>query len=59
MTTRLLTSGELAAELGVSTQSIARWAREGIITPASVTAGGHYRWDLQKVKSELEAARGN
>ncbi|MEU0467225.1 MerR family DNA-binding transcriptional regulator [Amycolatopsis sp. NPDC006131] len=55
----LLTSSQLAKALDVSRQSIARWAKDGMITPEFVTPGGQYRWDLEKVKAELRRARQN
>lgn len=54
---RLLTSSQLADELGLSRQTIARYAKKGLLTPEFVTPGGQYRWDLEKVKTELRQAR--
>lgn len=54
---KLLTSGELANELGVSQRTIARYAREGKLTPAEITLGGHYRWDLDDVRRQLRELR--
>lgn len=53
MKRRLLTSSQLAAELGLSRQSIARYAKRGLITPEVVTPGGQYRWDLETVRRQL------
>ena len=53
MAPKLLTTGEVARALGVTPATVARWARDGWITPATVTAGGHYRWDLEQVEREL------
>ncbi|MGI8309411.1 helix-turn-helix domain-containing protein [Saccharopolyspora hattusasensis] len=50
---RLLSSGELAKELGISRRSISRYADEGLITVALVTPGGKYRFDLETVRKEL------
>ncbi|MBA8824581.1 DNA-binding transcriptional MerR regulator [Saccharopolyspora lacisalsi] len=50
---RLLTSGQLARELGISHQSITNYARNGQLEPTLVTPGGHYRWDLEDVKQQL------
>lgn len=50
---RLLTSGQVAAELGLSRSAIARYAREGSITPEVITPGGQYRFDLDRVREEL------
>lgn len=61
---RLLSSGELAKELGISRRSISRYADEGLISAALVTPGGRYRFDLETVQEELrkiaeEHRRGN
>lgn len=53
MPRKLLTSGEVADELGLSPRTISRYAREGLITPELVTAGGQYRFNLEKVRAEL------
>lgn len=52
---RLLTSGELADELGLSRRAISDYARQGKITPALRTPGGQYRWNLEQVKAEMDA----
>ncbi|MHA6622700.1 MerR family DNA-binding transcriptional regulator [Pseudonocardia sp. DLS-67] len=54
---RLLTTGEVARELGLSARSIARWAQEGKLTPALYTPGGHPRWRLGDVEEELRRLR--
>ncbi|WP_190822701.1 helix-turn-helix domain-containing protein [Saccharopolyspora pogona] len=54
---RLVSSSELARELGVTRQTVARWVRGGVITPATVTAGGQARFDVEKAKSELREHR--
>ncbi|GGJ01543.1 hypothetical protein GCM10011581_43430 [Saccharopolyspora subtropica] len=50
---RLVSSSEVARELGVTRQTVARWVRQGIITPAAVTAGGQARFDVDQVKQQL------
>jgi excisionase family DNA binding protein len=54
---RLLTSGQLARALGVAPRTVARWAQDGWITPAQITAGGHFRWKLEDVQAELAKRR--
>jgi excisionase family DNA binding protein len=54
---RLLTTGQLARELGLPARSLARWAQEGRLTPALVTPGGQYRWRLEDVREELRQLR--
>lgn len=53
MPRKLLTSGEVADELGLSPRTISRYAREGIITPELITAGGQYRFNLDRVREDL------
>lgn len=55
---RLLTSGQLAAELGVSTDTIRRWRKAERIRPTEVTAYGHPRWDLTTVRQQLAEEHG-
>jgi excisionase family DNA binding protein len=54
---RLLTTGEVARELGLSPRSIARWAQAGQLKPTLVTPGGQYRWELEDVREQLRAMR--
>jgi DNA-binding transcriptional MerR regulator len=54
---RLLTTGELARELGLSARSVAWWAQEGQLKPTLVTPGGQYRWQLEDVREQLRALR--
>ncbi|WP_007025151.1 MULTISPECIES: helix-turn-helix domain-containing protein [Saccharomonospora] len=50
---KLLTSREVADELGLSARTIARYARDGSLVPTIVTPGGQYRWDLDDVKRQM------
>lgn len=50
---RLLTTGEAAKALSIDRSTLARWQREGIVEPEFVTAGGHARWDLEKLKAQI------
>lgn len=43
----LLTTGELAAELGLTPGHVRRLARRGVIRARRVTERGHRRFDLQ------------
>jgi excisionase family DNA binding protein len=54
---RLLTTGELARELGVSRGAVLKWANDGLITPAFTTPGGHLRWDLKDVRRQVRELR--
>ena len=50
---RLVTTGAAAKAIGVTPVTLQRWAHAGIVTPASVTAGGHLRWDLDDLREQL------
>ncbi|GAA0945163.1 MULTISPECIES: helix-turn-helix domain-containing protein [Pseudonocardia] len=59
---RLVSTGEAARALGVSASSLARWAKEGRVTPALVTPGGdkrpgQYRWLVSDLREQLLRAR--
>lgn len=54
---KLLTSTELADELGLSASTIGRYVRDGSLKPTIVTPGGQYRWDLDDVKRQLDQWR--
>ena len=47
--TLFLTRSEVSRLLGVSPNTITRWAREGRL-PCQVTLGGHHRFDRELVE---------
>ena len=53
----LLTTGELAKKLGVSSGAILKWIARGLITPEWSTPGGHHRWRFDHVQQQLREAR--
>lgn len=54
MTDQPLVSSTVAArELGVHYSALSRWAKQGRVTPAVRTAGGHYRWDMRELRKQL------
>ncbi len=53
MAERLIGSGEAARALGINTRTLARWVQEGLVTPTLITAGGHYRFELEDLKAQL------
>ena len=53
----LITTGQLAAELGVSRSAVLKWHRAGLITPELITPGNHLRWDAERVREQLRARR--
>ncbi len=54
---RLVTSGQLAEELGISTRTVSRYVREGLLTPTETTLGGHHRWDIDEVREQIRQLR--
>ena len=52
---RLVTTAELARALGLSTRTIQRYRQGGLLQPEVVSAGGHARWDVDKVRHRLRS----
>ncbi|MCF6423355.1 MerR family DNA-binding transcriptional regulator [Amycolatopsis tucumanensis] len=50
---RLVSTGEAAKAPSVDRSTLDRWAREGLVTPAAKTAGGHNRWDVEDLKRQV------
>lgn len=57
MAKRLVTSAELARELGLSARSVQRYRQQGVIEPEVVSPGGHARWDVEAVRQKLRELR--
>lgn len=53
----LLTTSQLAKALGISASTVLNWQRDGTITPAFTTAGGHHRWIEADVREQIRRAR--
>jgi hypothetical protein len=53
----LVTSGDAARALHVHPRTFRRSYADGWITPSDTTGGGHYRWDIEKVREQLHARR--
>jgi excisionase family DNA binding protein len=49
----LLTSHDVARRLGVNRRTVARWVREGRLTPAYTTPGGQHRFNWDDVRRQL------
>jgi transcriptional regulator with XRE-family HTH domain len=52
---RLVTTAELARALGLSARTIQRYRQGGVLVPDVVSAGGHARWDVEKVRNTLRS----
>jgi len=50
---RLVSTGEAARAIGVGRRTLSRWAADGLVEPDSYTAGGHMRWDVERLRAEL------
>lgn len=53
----LITTGELAALLGLSKTTIQRYYRSGDLVPAELTPAGHPRWIEADVRDQMRALR--
>lgn len=53
--TRLVATSEAARTLGVHRSTLLRWQRDGLVTPARITAGGQARWNLADLEREVDA----
>lgn len=51
----LVSTAEAARQLGVDRSTLARWAGAGDVVPAQRTRGGHMRWDVDQLRTQLEA----
>jgi predicted site-specific integrase-resolvase len=54
---RLVRSAEAARALGVTTTTLWRWRRAGVVRPATITHGGQARWNLEELRRQLAAAK--
>lgn len=52
---RLVTTAELARALGLSARTIQRYRQTGLLEPELVSAGGHARWAVDKVRARLRS----
>jgi excisionase family DNA binding protein len=51
---RYLTTGEAARALDVNPTTLQRWVHKYGIKPAYITGGGHFRWDLDALRRQLQ-----
>lgn len=57
MTARLITTGEAAKAIGVDVRTLQRWVKDGLVEPDGYTAGGHMRWDVERLRTTLRELR--
>lgn len=57
MDSNLVATGVAAKAIGVGHSTLARWWKDGEVTPALVTPGGHARWDIEELREQLRAQR--
>jgi DNA-binding transcriptional MerR regulator len=50
---RLVSTAELARALGLAARTIQKYRQDGILTPDMESAGGHARWNVERVREEL------
>jgi len=53
----LVPTGVAAAAIGVAHSTLARWWKEGVVTPALITPGNHARWDIDDLRRQLRDLR--
>jgi predicted site-specific integrase-resolvase len=53
----LVPTDTAAKAIGVSRRSLVRWWKDGAVTPALVTPGGHARWDVEDLKRQLRESQ--
>src|SRR5580692_6674761 len=54
----LVSTGTAAKAIGVAPTTLQRWAHAGLVEPALVTAGGHFRWNLDTLRGQLPRVTG-
>jgi excisionase family DNA binding protein len=52
----LVRTGEAARALNVSSATLRAAANDGRLQPAAYTPGGHYLWDLDDLRRQVEQA---
>lgn len=57
MPRKLLTTAQVAAELGVTPKTVLRYEERGWLTPERVLPSGHRRWVLEDVLEQLREQR--
>jgi excisionase family DNA binding protein len=54
---QMLTTGQLAKRLNVSTNTVGVWVKKGQLRPTLVTPGNRFRWLWSDVQRQMEEWR--
>ena len=55
MAGELVSTSVAAKAIGVSQSTLVSWVNKGMIQPHFTTMGGHYRWNIERLKAEIRA----
>lgn len=50
----LVTTPDAARALGISPRTLQRYVRNGVVTPEITLPSGQYRWDVAKLRAQIE-----
>ncbi len=50
-----VTTGVAARALGIHIRTLQTWRNDGLVTPATFTARGMPRWDVEDLRQQVEA----
>ncbi|HEX4253229.1 MAG TPA: hypothetical protein VH008_35530 [Pseudonocardia sp.] len=54
----LVPSGAAARALGISARTLQRYVKSGLVTPDLVLASGQYRWDVARLREQINGLSG-
>jgi DNA-binding transcriptional MerR regulator len=54
---RYVTTTQAAEELGIPASTLRHWILKYDLRPADRTLGGHYRWDVDDLRRQIEALK--
>ncbi len=53
----LVPSPDAARALGITARTLQRYVRRGLITPDLTLASGQYRWNVDRLREQINALR--
>jgi DNA-binding transcriptional MerR regulator len=53
----LVSTPQAAKTIGVSGRTLTRYVARGLLTPAVILPSGHYRWDIDKLREQMDELR--